>query len=129
MKKILFITTAIIVVVLILIIFIFSMGEKGGVTPPRLESPTPIPVKVSIPTPTTSAENLVVDKNALLQKLPIQTDTYNIQYIASTDTFVVTIKESPLEINKQQANKFFYENGVKDLSKLNIAYNSYRWVQ
>lgn len=129
MKKILFISTSIIIAALLVIFFLSSFTRNQ----PATES-IPLPTIAPLPTlpfVTLPPENDVsfFDKTQLIQQLPIETNAYNIEYLVESDTFVVTIKESPYLQNKNTADQFFIRNGATDLSKLRIIYNSYRWVQ
>lgn len=129
MRKFVFIAASSLIIIFIVIFFIVSsLRQNPTPTPSPLPSVTPVP---SVPFVTLPAKNdiSVFEKSDLISQLPIETNTYNIEYLVESDTFVVTIKDSPYVQNKAAADEFFTRNGVTDLSKLRIIYNSYKWVQ
>lgn len=81
-------------------------------------SPTPVPVVEDEP---------LIEQ--LIERLPVSTDAYDIEYLSSTNTFVITVKESPFSQNSEAARQWFLQNGFSDTSGLNIIYNSYEWVE
>lgn len=82
-----------------------------------------------IPTPPPTTQNTYSPSvQTLAEKLPIITDEYTIQYFANINKFVILILENPYEENKKEADSWFKEQGVNDLSSLNIEYGSSRGV-
>ncbi len=129
MRKIIFIASSIGFIIIAVILFIVFSAKKT--TPPDttiIPTPTLIPISPFISLPPENNISLF-EKNVLIEQLPLETPTYNIEYLVESDTFVVTIKQSPYLQHKQAADQFFIQNGVKDLGSLRILYNSYRWVQ
>ncbi len=129
MRKIFFIVLLVVIIIVILILFfLFSTTNKRAPDRTAVPTITSVPIKAFVSLP---PKNNVpfFEKTKLIEQLPIETKEYNIEYLVESDTFVVTIKESPYLGNKQKTNQFFIANGISDLSQLRIVYNSYRWVQ
>lgn len=131
MKKLLFIITTITVLILLFIAYLFltSLGKKDSTTQ---EPPFPTASQVRPPTPTPTAPPLVEDEpltEQIINRLPVVTDEYSIEYFSEQNLFSVTIKLPPLEENKQRANQWFLDNGFSSTEGLNILYSSYPWVQ
>lgn len=130
MRKIIFLLLSGIVTIIILFIFIYVSLPRKQQSKPNNNLPTPTPVKI-VPQKSPPPKNNIplFDQNNLINQLPIETQAYNIEYLVMSNTFVITIKESPYETNRRAAEDFFYKNGVTDLSKIRVTYNSYRWVK
>ena len=131
MKKILFIMLILIVVVSTIFVFFFLSDNKRSITPEPVNNPSPSVVPVNTGAPTLPPINNVpiLNKNSLIDLLPYSTNDFDIEYLTTSDTFVVTVKNSPYEANKEQANAWLKEKGVEDPGKLRIMYTKYRWVQ
>ncbi len=131
MRKILFIITIGIVFMLLLFLYLFLVNLRN--TPEQKTPIIPFPTQSGIqPIFPTTYPPLVEEEPLLEQiisRLPVTTDAYDIEYLSSSNTFVVTIKESPYEENKSKAQQWFLQNGFSSIEGLNILYNSYRWVE
>lgn len=119
----------------LLLIIGFLLLAPGENTPLRQVFPLPTPVPQELqkntplsPTPLTLFEKEIV-KQELITLLPLQTQTYTIEYLYTSDEFVVTILEGPYEENKQRAEQWFKNHGIKNLAELKINWVTYRWVQ
>ena len=129
MKKIIFlITVAVVLFVMLLLFFIISNLRQ---TPEEIvvETPTPTESQVRItptPAPLVEDEPLV---EQIINRLPVSTEKYDIEYLGSTNTYVITIKESPFDQNSAEALAWFTQNGFSNTNTLNIIYNRYEWVE
>lgn len=91
----------------------------------------PIPLKSSQPTrpfetsPSPLASSSLppvtngLSKEDLIGLLPLETDTFDVEYLSVSDHFVVTIKKDPYEANKAAAETWFKGLGL-DPQSLNI---------
>lgn len=128
MRKLLFFLIAIPIVLLILaLFFIFPFLNRRELPTTTLPTVTPIKL-IREPSPPETNKIPPLEKDGLIQKLPYSTGSFDIEYLAISDEFILTIKESPYEQNKNKAINWFVENGI-DPTRLRILYNKYRWVQ
>lgn len=65
---------------------------------------------------------------ALIEKLPYETDQYLIEYVRDKSLFYITIKENPFSKNKQAAIDWLKSQGIEDISWINVEYGSYKGV-
>lgn len=129
MKFLLFIILSFFVV--IAAVFVFFFLPQKVAQPPIQDTALPTKIPTPIVQVTLPAENNIapITKNDIIKQLPIIVSEYNIEYFTTTDTFIVTIKESPYEGNKQKAIDWFTNLGITDPTKLRLIYTKYRWVQ
>lgn len=80
------------------------------------------------PPPTPESQITASSIQLLISKLPVVTDKYIIQYFQKTKKFSINILENPYEENKKLAEDWFKEQGIENLSKLNIFYSTPRGV-
>lgn len=97
------------------------------------ETPIPTPFISITPTPTISYVDLkqITEgvKAGIINQLPIKTAGYDIEYLKTSDRFVVSIKQSPASQYKENAKAWFRENGVADPDSANIYFVVPRFVQ
>src|SRR5258708_35020009 len=63
-----------------------------------------------------------IGKKELLQYLPIKTDEFDIEYLGTDQTILVTLKKAPVEQSRKDSEKWFVDRGVTDFAKYNIAW-------
>lgn len=79
------------------------------------------------PTPTnTPLSNK--NKRQLISQMPIKTSDYAIEYLSTSDTFMVKILRNPYETNKAKAQTWLKIHGAEDLKTLNIIYYHSRFM-
>lgn len=94
------------------------------------QRPYPSPTS-NPPTPTASSlsgQN-TASREQIISQMPVATPEYNIEYLQTSDMFIVTIKKSPYEQNKALAEGWFKSRGVFDMSSFNIKFTKYNFVQ
>lgn len=129
MKKIFFIAAIIFTLLFLLILYLFISNIRKA--PEETVREIPIPTESQI-RPTAAPPPIVEDEpliEQLIERLPVSTNAYDIEYLSSTNTFVITIKESPFSQNSEAARQWFVQNGFSNTEGLNIIYNSYEWVE
>lgn len=99
----------------------------------KIAIPVPTPFPTTLPTPTSvinapTPPKQQIYKDILLPQLPFGTEVFEIEYLQSSETFVITVRESPYDENKKKAEDWLKEKGVEDLNDLKILYTKYRWV-
>lgn len=107
----------------------------------RVSSPTQVQENTPVPTPFTSiTQNPTVKyvdikkitegvKVEIINKLPIITEGYSIEYLKTSDRFVVSIKQSPASQYKKEAKEWFRQHGVADPDSANIYFVVPSFVQ
>jgi hypothetical protein len=135
--------------IFILTIIILAVGLTVISSLKPIDDNTPpetIPVPTKIPTPTQrprtspilfqltpSVSPFLGDslsaKSNIIEQMPFQTDDFLIEYLYTSDRFIITIKESPFEENAKKAEQWLKNQGITNLSELDITYNQYRWVE
>lgn len=107
----------------------------------RVSSPTSVQTNTPIPTPFTSiTPNPTIKyielkkvtegvKVEIINKLPVITEGYSIEYLKTSDRFVVSIKQNPASQYKKEAKEWFRQNGVADPDSANIYYVVPSFVQ
>ena len=117
----------------LLFILSFIFPTKNKIDNNQISQPSPLPTYTNTtPTmvPTIPVASITPpDKQQLINLMPISTAQYDIEYLSAIDTFLVTIKFSPYESNKNLAINWFHEHGISDTSSLNIVYRKYSSVQ
>lgn len=129
MKKIFFIAAIIFTLLFLLILYLFISNIRRA--PEVIIDETPLPTESQVrpsPTPVPIVEDEPLIEQ-LIERLPVSTDAYDIEYLSTTNTFVITVKESPFSQNSEAARQWFVQNGFSDTNGLNIIYNSYEWVE
>jgi len=130
MKKTLFIATVIFVLFILFVLFLFlSNSRRREVAPSPVVLPIPTESQIAptaTPPPLNQEEPLI---EQIIDRLPVSTEKYDIEYLSLTNTFVITIKESPFAENSELARQWFLQNGFSSTEGLNILYNSYEWVE
>lgn len=131
-------TTKIIIIIFGLFLFFIGYYVLSLLKPSQeptlpLNQPTPISSPLTVtPTdivvaPPPPAQQSILPK--LAQFIPFDSNEFSIEYYNSSQSIVVTIKESPYEGNKKKAQDWFHGHGVTNLNDLKIIYTSYRWVE
>lgn len=118
------------------IVSIFTPQEPlPSPTPVPLRSNPPVspvrPLETSLNPPATDSVQLTPNgpsEEELVDLLPIQTDTFNVEYLSVIDRFVVTIKKNPYQVNKTQAEDWFKGFGF-DPKNLNIYWRAFPEVK
>lgn len=118
----------IIVLVLVILILLFLRASAQNNPPVVTISPTPKQEPAQPPSPTTLRPVSSVIKRNIIKKLPITTEGYTIQYLDKGDEFLVIMLLNPYEKYKKEASSWFLQNGVQNLSSLNIQWDSIRGV-
>lgn len=118
-----------ILIFVLLFLLLLKLNQLVAPKPTATPAPTillysPEPTIIVVPTITTSTVSL----NDIISVLPIETEEYTIQYLPKTKKFIVMILENPFEENKKKVEEWFKEQGVEDLSELNISFGSSRGV-
>lgn len=118
-------------ILIFVLLFLLLLKLNQLVTPKPTATPAPTiffysPKPAIIVLPTTNPATVSSDK--IISQLPIETPEYTIQYLPKTKKFIVMILENPFEENKKKAEEWFKEQGVEDLSELNISFGSSRGV-
>lgn len=129
MKKIFFIVAIIFVLLFLFVLYLFISNIRR--TPEEIVKEIPVPTESQIKPPAASPP--IIEEEPLIEqiitRLPVSTETYNIEYLSSSNTFIITVKQSPFKENSEDALRWFLENGFKNTEGLNIIYNSYKWVE
>jgi len=140
----LFISIALVVA---LIVFIFfpplnaptsnTPASRVTSTPDRQQVPTSPPQPSVIPDirniqllPTPTATPLTnTNKQAIIKLMPVKTTEYVIEYLVTSDTFIVRVLKTPYQANKTAAENWFKTHGAPNIETLNILYYRYKFVQ
>ena len=129
MKRIFFIAAIVLTLLFLFLLYILISNIRRVPEEAVREVPFPTESQI-IPT---EAPPLIIEEEPqieqIIARLPVSTEEYDIEYLSSSNTFVITIKESPFEQNSEKARQWFVENGFSNTTGLNIIYNSYRWVE
>lgn len=129
MRKILFIAAVVLTLLALFVMYLLISNIRQA--PQDVPDDTPLPTRVQTrpsPTPASIVEDEPLVEQ-IIQRLPVSTERYDIEYLSSTNTFVITVKESPFDQNSNEALSWFTENGFSNTNSLNIIYNSYEWVE
>lgn len=132
-RKELFILIAVIIMVFIMFIVyatvsLFNAPEptpsafpaSPGSPKPSVEATVPsAPSFPSAAPPSLPPGTTGLSKEELVDLLPIQADTFDVEYLSVSDHFVVTIKKDPYAANKAAAETWFKGLGL-DPQNLNI---------
>ncbi len=129
MKKIFFIASIIFTLLLLFVLYLFISNIRKA--PEETVREIPVPTESQIKPP--AAPPPIIEDEPLIEqiiaRLPVSTETYDIEYLGSSNTFIITVKQSPFKENSEDALRWFLENGFKSTEGLNIIYNSYEWVE
>ena len=137
-KRDLFILIAVIIMVSVMFIvyMLASFFDSGGAPPP---SGTPSPSSSShlirsfeispnpSPTPLPPLTK-GLSKDNLVDLLPLQTETFDVEYLSVSDHFVITIKKDPYQTNKAAAENWLKESGL-NINNLNIYWQAFPEVK
>ncbi len=126
MRKLIFILTAGVIVLLIIVAFFFIQSQKT-ITPP-LTPPQPTPFQLSNPSPSITTQTNPLEAYELLKQVPYSSTGFNIEYLTVSEVLMITIKESPVEAQKQAALSWIQDQGF-DPQDFNIQYNIYPYLQ
>jgi hypothetical protein len=106
------------------IVSLLVSNDKKFTDSPTIPLPTIYPTKTLLsPTPT------VINRSKLNTLLPIKQDDFSIEYLVTSDTFVITVTKSPYEENKLKAEDWLLSHGINDLSTERILYNRSLFVE
>lgn len=129
MKRIFFIAAIILTILFLFFLYIFISNIRR--VPEEIVREIPFPTESQIIP--TRVPPLIIEEEPLIEqiiaRLPVSEPEYDIEYLSSSNTFVITIKESPFEQNSEKARQWFLQNGFSNTDGLNIIYNRYRWVE
>lgn len=145
-KKIIIISLSLVFIILLFSLMLIGGRQTTKTIPPHIipsptpvfvpfASPTTIPSPTDIPsvpvseTPPPENNPAVIKNENIIPLMPVQTSTYTIEYLVTSDTFLVTVTESPYEQNKALAESWFKDHGIEDLSSIKIIFWKYRWVE
>lgn len=121
------------IVLIIFYLFLQSHTAENNTLPSPFISVTPaIPSVVASPTKTPSkprTQESEEQKQALIAHLPYSTDNFTVEYLAASDSFIITIEQDPYETNKTAAEEWLRSQGITDLQSLTIYWNKPRYVQ
>ena len=129
MKKIFFIAAIIFTLLFLFVLYLFISNIRRAPEETVREIPVPTESQIrptAVPPPIIEDEPLI---EQIIARLPVSEPEYDIEYLSSSNTFVITIKESPFEQNSEKARQWFLQNGFSNTDGLNIIYNSYEWVE
>ena len=140
----LFISIALVVALFVFIFFLPSNSparktpaSRGTSAPARQQIPSSPPQPSVIPDirsiqllPTPTATTLTNNnKPAIIKLMPVKTPEYIIEYLVTSDTFIVRVLKTPYQANKTAAENWFKTHGAPNLQTLNILYYRYKFVQ
>jgi hypothetical protein len=129
MKRIFFIAAIVLTLLFLFLLYILISNIRRA--PEETVREVPFPTKSQIVP--TGVPPLIIEEEPLIEqiiaRLPVSEPEYDIEYLSSSNTFVITIKESPFEQNSEKARQWFLQNGFSNTDGLNIIYNSYEWVE
>lgn len=123
-----------IILIIIVSILVFLNLRTVATTEKQNPSPSPeqahTPLRFSFPTlsPLPTLKATTADITSVVKKMPVITETYSIEYLTTSDLFVVIIKKSPYETNLALAKAWFQQENI-DLDTINIIFYKYRFVQ
>ncbi|MCL5411826.1 MAG: hypothetical protein M1150_03805 [Patescibacteria group bacterium] len=69
---------------------------------------------------TTPQENPTWVKSSLIKAMPVDNDSYSIEYLKTSDQFLVTIKKNPYKVTKKTVETWLKNQGVVNQNSLNI---------
>lgn len=124
MRKLLFILSVGVLILGIIFFFIFFQTQEATRVAPI--QPTQIPSNNSFPAPTHKTEPLAAIE--LIKKLPYMSQGFNIEYLSIPEVVMITIKEAPVETQKQAALTWIERQGFNP-EDFNIRYNIYPYLQ
>jgi len=84
----------------------------------------PTPTQIFAPSPTVRTSISPLVKSRLIKKLPVVTTRYTIQYLDKSDTFLAIILLGPYQRYKKEAILWFTQNGIEDLTTLNVQWDT-----
>ena len=122
------------VVGLLIILVGLTLFLRGSSTP-NTPTETVVPTPFSSITPSQTIHYVELKevtegvKLGIINKLPVRTPRYDIEYLRTSDRFVVSIKESPVDKYKDEAKQWFRDNGVADPDNANIYFIVPRFIQ
>lgn len=125
----------------ILVMILFLIQPRVAPPPTQIAAtPTPIAAPVSkipnqdippvtLPSPTPlSAYERALQKQDIIALMPVTNTVYTIEYFYTSDSFIVTITQSPYAKNRKKAEEWFADMGI-DTTKLNILWTSHPYIQ
>lgn len=131
-KKQIFLVLGFLTILFILSLVLFRPSPPQNIS----VSPTPNPSGTTTPgtsiprvTITESASEKQRKKQAIIQMMPVIYPEFTIEYLVTSDVFMVTILQSPFDDTKEKANEWFNEQGIIDLKDLPIQYIKPRYIQ
>lgn len=116
------------ILILMLIFFIafllaIKLLETNKTRTPFIPS-VPTPTQIFAPSPTVRTSISPLVKSRLIKKLPVVTTRYTIQYLDKSDTFLAIILLGPYQRYKKEAILWFTQNGIEDLTTLNVQWDT-----
>lgn len=130
--------TLLLIIIVTTIIFIVAaisilsnLKPSSNQQPVNTMLPTPTPFLLPTFTPTIAQQTTIdpVLKQKLIRQMPIIADGYELEYLFTSDTFMVSVNKSPYREYKEKAQQWLKDQGVQNLNSLIIDYRKYRWVQ
>ena len=125
---------AIAILLVIIIGVILGLNLLSNRQSPNTQiSPTPFAIQTreySFPTlnPLPTLKATTIDISSLVKKMPVVTNNYNIEYLTTSNSFILTVKKSPYEANLALAKTWFQKEGV-NINNVNVLFYKYRFVQ
>lgn len=125
----------------ILVMILFLIQPRATQTPiPLSTTPTPVTVPLTktpqqetpsattpSPTPLSPYES-ALQKQDIIALMPVTNTVYTIEYFYTSDSFIVTITQSPYAENRKKAEEWFANMGI-DTTKLNVLWTSRPYIQ
>lgn len=125
--KIFFISIFVLIIIFIsVIIYVLRSGPPQDQPSEQIPQPTRSPLFIS---PTDIPIPSIVNRSVITTLMPVRTNEFTIEYLYASETFIITITQSPYEANKQKAEQWFRDRGISNLDTINILYNKSILVQ
>lgn len=129
-KKLLFLVLVVLVLLGTILFFIFFNPDKQPEKEPdQIGIPTGAFYNPSPPmTPNPEKQDPELKKD-IANKLPYVSREFNVEYLVTSDTFIVTINESPYEQNRKRAEDWLKSQGLTNLEDYDVLFNTYNDVR
>lgn len=101
-----------------------SLLPTASPAPGLTQAPTPI--FTTAPTPTQPPQDIT---GKIISQLPVETQSYSIQYLPANQQFFILIKQNPYEANKAKVIAWFKNFGLANPEEeLPLFFTSSRWI-
>lgn len=107
-----------------------QIPDESGVSVPKVEYKVGDGLTLTNKPARSETEQTAAKKQALLKVVPYYQKEYSVEYLESDDTFLITINESPLKDNMENAVKWLRDQGLveTDLETLKIQFTHPNFV-